>query len=127
MKVIKNENPVFFDVDGTLVLPYDKKQDKFHQVGRVVEVYDAITDKFIRMVAHEPMIRILVEEKRKDRFVIVWSRSGQEWAANVVRALDLVKKVDLVISKPLVYFDDMPVESWMKDRVFLSADMPYKK
>ena len=125
MKIVKNENPIFCDIDGTLILPYDSTASR--QVGRIVHVYDALTDKKIRMVAHEPMIRILLEERRKGKYIVVWSRSGQEWAANVVRALDLVASVDLVISKPLVYLDDTPVETWMKDRVFLPADMIYKR
>jgi hypothetical protein len=57
----------------------------------------------------------------------VWSRGGYEWAANAVRALDLVKYVDEVVTKPMVYFDDKHVTEWLPYRVYLQPEMIYKK
>lgn len=125
MITIKNENIRPFDIDGTLVLPYNPWI--VNQPGRDVLVYDSVEDKHIKMIAHEPMIRLLKEEKAKGSFILVWSRSGNDWARNVIKALQLTEYVDVVMSKPLVYFDDVDVKDWMKDRVYLSPDMRYKK
>jgi hypothetical protein len=124
MKVIKSEQVVFFDVDNTLVYPAEKY--KGHQ-GALVEVYDAVTKKHVLMRVNEPNMRLLLEEKHRGSFVIVWSRGGYEWAANVLRALDLESKVDLVMSKPLVYYDDLSIDEWLTYRVFLEPNTLYKK
>ena len=124
MDVIKNENVVFVDVDGTLVLPLTKKS---RSPNRKVDVYDSITKKFIKMEVHEPNVRLLVEEHHRGSYVIVWSRGGFQWAANVVKALDLTPKVDLVLTKPLLYIDDLKINEWLKYRVFLDANARYKR
>jgi hypothetical protein len=124
MRIIKSENIKPFDIDNTLILPIDPSKVS---TGRIVDVYDAITKRFIRMQVHEPNVRLLIEEAHRGAYIIVWSRSGYEWAANVIRALDLVPQVNLVLSKPLVYFDDMDVSQWLKDRVYLTPETRYKK
>ena len=68
-----------------------------------------------------------MEEHHRKGFIIVWSRSGVEWATAVVRALGLDSYVHQVMSKPVVYFDDCPVDTWMKDRVYIKPDVHYKK
>ncbi len=123
MKITKSEAIRPFDVDGTLILPLTAETDHMPKI----EVYDAITKTFIEMRIHEPMVRILEEEYHRGGYIIVWSRSGWEWAKNVVIALELQDKVHRVMSKPLVYFDDMPIDLWLKDRVFLDPNTPYKK
>lgn len=128
MTVIDNENVRPFDIDGTLILPYVNEPNiLYKQLGRVVEVFDPIENKTIKMVAHEPMVRLLREEHHRGCYILVWSRSGKEWAANVIKALGLESCVHLVMNKPIVYFDDTPVADWLKDRVFLPADMQYKR
>jgi len=125
MQVIKSENIKFFDVDGTLILPSLGIDDPPKSL--YADIYDAVTEKYIRVLVHQPMVRLLREEHHRGGHVIVWSRSGYEWAANVVRALDLVPYVNQVMSKPLAYFDDADVSTWMKDRVYLTPDTVYKK
>lgn len=124
MAIVKNENIKPFDVDGTLILSDDVD---VRPGNMCVNVLDPVTRKFLRLRVHEPMVRLLREEKHRGAFIIVWSRGGYEWAANVIKALDLVDQVDLIISKPNVYFDDTPVVDWMKDRVFLDPKTRYKK
>jgi len=124
MRIHKNEHVAPFDVDGTLILPLTA-ENAMH--GRKVQVWDSISKKYISMVAHEPNIRLLIEEKHRGSLVIVWSRGGYEWAANVIRALDLVSHVDDVYSKPLAYFDDLDISEWLKYRVYLSPETRYKR
>lgn len=126
MQTINNQNISPFDVDDTLVLPLSKKE--YFKGIKAVKVPDPLTPgKFIRMQAHEPMIRLLKEEKHKGSFVIVWSRGGSAWAGSVVEALNLEAYVDLIMSKPLVYFDDLSIEKWLIYRVYLDPKMKYKK
>lgn len=120
MNVIDNDNIRPFDIDGTLIV--NKTESKSH-----AWVYDALTKKEIKFGINEAMVRLLREEHHRGNCVIVWSRSGYEWAHNVVIALDLTKCVHTVMSKPLVYFDDVPVKKWLKDRVFIGPNIDYKK
>lgn len=119
---ITKENPIPFDVDHTLIFPTDPEVP-----GIKVQVYDAVTKKFIIMIANEPMIRLLKEEKHRGSHIKVWSRGGWEWAANVVRALDLVPYVDEVLDKPSVYMDDLDIGEWLKYRVYLPPTTVYKR
>lgn len=121
MQVIQSENITPFDVDGTLILT------KGEGPGRIVDILDPVTGNYIQMSAHEPNIRLLEEEAHRGSFVIVWSRGGYEWATNVITALGLGSKVNLVMSKPMVYFDDLSIEKWLPYRVFLKPDEIYKK
>lgn len=125
MQVIKNENIRPFDIDNSLVLP-KTKSDPADAI--YVEVKDDVTGRPITMRVHEPMVRLLREEHSRGSHVIVWSRSGFAWAKAVVEALDLCYPDRLTImSKPLVYFDDMDVSTWLKDRVYLTPETQYKK
>lgn len=122
MIITKHENVRPFDVDGCLIADYTEFLGQ-----KSVNVYDAVTKKFIKVRVNESMVRLLKEEHHRGGYVIVWSRSGYEWATNVIKALDLVPYVDQVLSKPIVYFDDTPVKKWLKDRVFIGPDTNYKK
>ncbi len=122
MIVTHSENIVFFDVDGTLIVPPSGNPLDDH-----INIYDPIEGKLIRQRVHKPMVRLLKEEHARGSYVVVWSRGGHAWAESVVRALGLELYVHQVMSKPLAYFDDLPVDEWLKYRVFLSPDTVYKK
>lgn len=123
MKVIQSERVVFCDVDDTLVM---------HTHGAtpsdlVVDVPCRVTGETLRMVVNEAMVRLVKEEQNRGATIIVWSRGGFQWAKDVVEAVGLKSYVTLVMSKPITYFDDKPVDEWLKDRVYLSPTTPYKK
>jgi hypothetical protein len=122
MKIVKNEYVIFVDVDHTLIFPTEPKVP-----GISVQVLDPVTQKWISMTGSRPMIRLLKEEKHRGAHVVVWSRGGYEWAANVIRALDLVPYVDEVISKPVAYMDDIPINKWLKHRIYLPPETIYKR
>lgn len=123
MIVTKNENIRPVDVDGCLIynLPND---GEIHHAIDIVDPLD--TSKRIRQGVNYNMVRLLKEEYQRGGHIIVWSRSGWEWARNVVLALGIEKYVHEVKSKPLAYFDDTPVKKWMKDRVFIGPHEKYK-
>lgn len=121
MNIIESENTVFFDVDGTLVLAHGEGP------GRDISILDPVTHNYITLTAHEPNIRLLEEEHHRGSFVVVWSRGGYEWATNVIKALNLQDRVHIVMSKPLVYFDDVQIDKWLPYRVYLEPSTIYKK
>lgn len=121
MRVHKNEHVTPFDVDKTLILPYDPESK-----NPWVWVYDAVTNSKIKMTSHMPNIRLLKEEHHRGSHIIVWSRGGYEWAEAVIEALGLEKYVSDVYTKPYVYFDDLDVKEWMNQRVYLAPDAKYK-
>ena len=121
MIVTKSEQIRPFDVDGCLIGEYVKGKTK-----RYVDVMDPVTKRYIRASVNPAMVRLLKEEHHRGGHIKVWSRSGWEWARNVVIALGLETKVHEVLSKPLVYFDNEPVKNWLRDRVFIDFDTSYK-
>ena len=122
MTVIRSEQIICFDVDQTLILHRTaKKKDK---IVAVTDPYD-FAQRYL--VVHEPHIKILKDRKKRGATIIVWSQNGWAWAEAVVRALRLEHEVDLVLSKPIAYVDDLPVETWLAERIYLDADSKYGK
>lgn len=116
------ENIRPFDVDDSLVM-HDYPDFKG---STYVKVHDTVTDGSIRLMVNEPMVRLLKEEAMRGAYILVWSRGGHEWANAVLEALEIKKYVDLIMSKPMVYFDDKPVSEWMTDRVYIKPNVKYK-
>lgn len=121
MKILRNEYVTFWDIDDTLVM-HEKPMNSIDEVM----VKDPLGNSEIRLRKNLPMIRLMKEEKARGATVIVWSRGGFQWAENVIKALKLDGYVTLIMSKPLAYFDDKPVESWLKYRVYLDPNTSYK-
>ncbi len=121
MKIIESEDVNYFDVDDTLICNPD-----VIEAGALVQILDPVTKGFITMRVHAAMVRLLREADQRGGFVIVWSRGGWEWAKNVILALNLEKYVDIVQTKPLVYFDDKAVTDWLSYRVYMKPGTKYK-
>lgn len=122
MQIINNEYVTLWDIDDTLVM----HDNDLYQNSHKVWVKDPVEGDYIELRKNSSMIRLMKEEKARGSHVIVWSRGGHQWAKNVIEALKLEKYVDQVMSKPLAYFDDKPVEEWLKYRVWLSPNVSYK-
>lgn len=104
MKLIKNEHCIFFDVDDTLIM---WNKDAVNPDAGYVLVADR------HLPINNANVDKLIEMHYKGQFVVVWSAAGYKWAKTVVEALNLVPFVDLIMTKPRVYFDDLPVQTWM--------------
>lgn len=120
---INKVQPTFVDIDGTLIIHLDPK---YHDLSFSVKVEDPLGISPIYVEAHHTMIRLLKEEHQRGACIKVWSRGGWEWAQNVIIALKLENYVDEVMDKPMVYFDDVPIEQWLTNRVYLPPGTPYK-
>lgn len=123
MKVEKNRNVITFDVDDTLILWDEKSRDlKASTEGRLVVIcpYNGLPYSFL---VHERHVDFLKREKAKGSFVIVWSRSEGAWAEAVCKALNLEDYVDLAMSKPTKYVDDVTdVDHILGTHLFLDKD-----
>lgn len=116
-QIIESENIVMYDVDDTLVM-----WEQGSTSAREVVVIDPYDGKPVYLRMHEPHVKLLQRHKARGKFVIVWSQGGYQWAQAVVNALGLNESVDLIMSKPRSYVDDLPVTEWMKDRIYISPD-----
>lgn len=126
MQVINSDDIQPFDCDDTLVMHMPLKDIPKEDLVAVIDPIQPLGPK-VGLRINRPMVRLLQEAAQRGSFVVVWSRGGVEWAANVVKALDLEPYVDLCLSKPRVYFDDKPVSEWLTDRVYLGPDTVYKQ
>lgn len=128
MQVIRHENVVYVDVDSTLVMHINFAANDNYLKYVALKVVDPInSDKTILVRRNEPMLRLLEEEHHRGSFIVVHSRGGYEWAENVIKALGYNHWDKLLImSKPLAYFDDKPVQEWLPYRVYIGPDEIYK-
>jgi hypothetical protein len=100
---VKFDNVAYFDVDETLLIyniPDDRLGEAFQLCIPDRELFKAT------VVPHYEHIERLKLHKAWGNGVIVWSRSGFEWAEAAVRALGLEDYVDACIAKPMYYYDD---------------------
>lgn len=119
MQVINRENVIFFDVDDTLVLWDVEKHCRDTQSVLVIDPYDGIP---VRLAVHEPHVKLLMNHKARGTVIVVWSQGGYAWAEAVINALGLTDFVDLVMTKPRAYVDDLAVTAWMSERIYISPD-----
>lgn len=94
----------YFDVDDTLILWGTSDEDKENfgiRIGHGMAV------------PHKRHIEDLKTMKAKGHIIVVWSQGGSDHAAEVVRALDLESYVDVVISKPMWFWDDLHAHEFM--------------
>jgi hypothetical protein len=50
---------------------------------------------------------------------MVWSAGGVQWAKTVVNTLGLADYVDLIITKPSKFVDDLPADQVLGQRIYL--------
>jgi len=104
MYTAPSEHSIFFDVDDTLIIWSDNFAMPFDGAVRVVCPHDGQVSYHS---PHKRHIGFLKKQKAKGMTVVVWSASGVGWAASVVKALELENYVDVVISKPDKWVDDL--------------------
>lgn len=90
---------IYFDCDSTLVM--------WEMDGSPNALPFELYGKKYLLVPHQKHIDKLKEHKREGFTIIVWSAGGAEWSKEVVKVLGLENYVDLMISKPCYYYDDL--------------------
>jgi len=114
MKVYKTDSVITVDVDDTLVMwnLADKSGD--------IPFVDPYVEGMVNyLTPNEKHIDLVKKHHGRGYTVIVWSAGGVEWAETVVKTLELESYVDIVLSKPVKYIDDLPCQEWMGTRLYL--------
>ena len=111
---IVGDNIAYFDCDETLVF-----------VDSIPEGSDTVWVQIPGFPGklcgiHKTHVQRLKDHKIWGNGVVVWSRSGHKWAKAVVEALELTEFVDVVLSKPLYFYDDKPCNQILGEHRFLS-------
>ena len=109
-----DKNTAYFDVDDTLIMWVTNMTEE--QEKRSVMVEDG--NNYTFHIPNTPMIEKLKEHKMKGDDVVVWSQGGADWAEAVVIALDLERYVDVILTKPTHYYDDLEIDAWMPKRIY---------
>lgn len=117
MIVLECKQTVFCDVDGTLIL-WNPTEKQLFNYGISYTNPNGLSTI---LVPHLPNIEQLKKHAERQHTIIVWSAGGSAWAAEAVKFLKLEKYVDLVISKPIWYYDDKNAEEFMGKPQYLKA------
>lgn len=107
MRTVKNEKTIFIDVDDTLVKWSNR------DLTNLITINDRSGP--ISLSPNEFTIAELKRHKKEGKAIIVWSQGGYKWATKVVKALQLVEYVDMIISKPCLFYDDLPASCFMAE------------
>lgn len=116
-----SEKPtIFCDVDDTLIM-WNPPKDLHSQCVKL-----NTGGYYVFCYPHKPHIELLKEFKSRGHIIVVWSAGGADWAETVVKKLQLESIVDLVVSKPTWYIDDLPSELFMDKNSRIWKD-PYNE
>lgn len=119
MIAFDNEYIVTFDVDDTLVM----WEGNFNQPATDrIEFLDPYDGAKVFLKPHKKHIALLKKYKGRGMCVIVWSAGGVQWAKSVINTLSLADYVDLVITKPSKYVDDLQASEILGSRIYLKDD-----
>lgn len=122
MKIINNESNIYFDVDDTLVI-----WGKIARGQKAVAITDPYDGSQHVLRPHLGHIKVLKDRKKRGCIIHVWSAGGYRWAEAVVKALKLESHVDFVLSKPVMYVDDLQAADILGERLYLGKDSEYGK
>ena len=112
-----NYKTVMVDVDNTLV--YDTlSRPPSEESIEVVYVNGPLL-----VTPHKANIALVRLFYKLGYEVIVWSKTGEDWAKLVVAAVGLQKEVRLCLTKPLFFIDDQECEKWMGTRSYITEEI----
>lgn len=112
MKIIENEKIICFDVDDTLVMWNHPTSDD------AIYVTDPNDGQECRLVPHRFHVNLLKKHRGRGYSIVVWSQGGYMWAYQVIKALKLERYVDIIMTKPLKYVDDLNCPEWMGQHLY---------
>lgn len=112
MKLNKNENISYFDIDDTLAM-----WDADPKIGQVLTLDFYGIQKEVRV--NRSHVEFLKSLKARGHYIIVHSGNGWKWAETVVKAFELNDYVDEVQTKGCKFIDDQSPEKWA-NRVYVS-------
>lgn len=121
MQIIENDHVVMFDCDDTLVMwLWGYELQEAIAEGRTKQIMDSDGKMSNTIVPHIEHIELLKRYKGKGKFIVVWTASGYDWGKAVVKGLELDQYVDLIMTKPEKYVDDLHADEFM-ERVYIGT------
>lgn len=116
MKTLNQHNVVAFDVDGTLVdsLLWTGEPGEPLPGNKTVDITTPFAGVSLRFNVKSHIVEKVKTHHVQGHYVIIWSQGGHEWAETVIKALGLEDYVDIIMTKPKWYYDDIPADEWMK-------------
>lgn len=117
MVEFKDNRTCYFDVDDTLV-EWKLCSERDVDAIRIEQDGHVFYKKCI--VDH---VEELKNQKMTGNTVVVWSAGGAEWAATVIKALNLEEYVDVCLTKPDFYYDDKDVQDWFPRKRFYHKEL----
>lgn len=122
MRTTKSEQILFCDCDDTLIL-HDVEKYKNNAMVTITDPYCGT----VRTVAvHEPHVQLIRERAKRGAHIKAMSAGGYQWAAAVVKALDLEDCIAECISKPVAIIDDLPIEGALGKTMYLDPNSKWK-
>lgn len=115
---LNNEYVVAFDIDDTLVLWSDTYSQPGDNKIAFLDPYDGSTNY---LTPHKKHIALLKKYKGRGMCVIVWSAAGTQWAKSVINTLGLADYIDVVMTKPSKYVDDLQAQEILGSRIYLKS------
>jgi predicted phosphatase len=114
MKILNDNPTTAFDVDDTLLF--------WHVDEDLPTVTVECDGRTQELNVHTEHINQLKKHKLRGHQIIVWSAGGAAWALAAVKALGIEDYVDVVMSKPVWYYDDAHCSKWMGDPEYLHRE-----
>ena len=93
---------VYVDVDDTLIMW--SKPENYREEDLIEITCRGVTDKY---VVNRHNLHHLIKMGSRAHAIVVWSAGGSDWAEAVVKALDIGKYVEAILTKPAYYIDDV--------------------
>lgn len=113
MKVIRNENIIFTDIDDTIIMHN-------YPLNAETVTIDFYGEKRTFGV-HSDHVKLLKNYRARGFIVIAWSGNGYKHTETVINALGINDYVDYVMTKPNRVIDDSEPNNWAP-RIYI----PYK-
>lgn len=107
---MQDKRAVFFDVDQTLI-----SWDPLYGDQSLLLHCDGFQRYVSPIHIH---VELMKEFKAVGWQVVVWSAGGADHAERVIKLIKMEDYVDLIVSKPEVYVDDLKIENQGFKRVF---------
>lgn len=118
MTFISNEQVIGFDCDDTLIL--HRQPNLGEETVEIVDPYDGTTGVY---VVHKPHVKLFKDRMERGCAILLWSQNGPRWAKAVADALKLTPT--MILAKPFMIVDDLPVKKWIGKRLYLQPNIPY--
>lgn len=117
--LINSDMVVMFDCDDTCVMW--NNNEYWLDGDEKIELVDPYDNATVYLYPHTQHINLMKKYKKQGYTIVLWSAAGHLWAKEVADKLKINDLVDIIMSKPIKYVDDIST-GILGSRVYI----PYK-